>query len=196
MKRICVDPGHGGKFNGASAIKDGGLVVKEKDINLKASKMLVEALILKGLMAYSTRDDDRNLGETLNHDLRMRVVAERYGKADAFISVHCNAFSDPSVYGFEVWTSVGETGADPLAESIYNAVKSGVSPRMRSDMEDGDHDREKHLYVLKHTKCPAVLLELGFMPNEEDLRRLMDHDYLKKMMDNVASGIEAWVYMV
>ena len=74
--------------------------------------------------------------------------------------------------GWEAWTSVGGTIADKLATCLYEeAEKEGF--KIRKDMTDGDPDKEGNLYILKHTKCPAVLTENLFQDNKEDVAFLL-----------------------
>ena len=79
-----------------------------------------------------------------------------------------------------MYTSPGQTAADQIAESIYNAfVKSFKSEPVymqRGDLSDGDHDREARFSMLTKTVAPAVLGEMLFFVNIDDARYLMsDH---------------------
>jgi N-acetylmuramoyl-L-alanine amidase len=197
MKTIAIDPGHGGKFPGATVrtVKDGvETVVMEKDINLKAAVILNDLLRAYGLFPTLLRDYDRELGETVGEDLRVRCDIERFIKVDCFVSIHCNAAVNPMARGFEVWTSPGKTRADDLATRIFDEVKACniATLRMRSDESDGDPDKEGNLYVLRHTRSPAVLLELGFITNPGDLDILQSDHNLTTLMTAVADGIKAW----
>jgi len=199
MKRkIMIDAGHGGQFSGAVTTKTNysGLpdtTHRESDINLKAAMILRAQLEMSGYEVMMTREKDRDFGPNVTEDLQVRCEMERMFKPECFISIHCNAHMNEKAEGFEIWTSVGVTEADRLAEEIYMAVASTKSLKMRSDMEDGDHDREKHLYVLDRTRCPAVLLELGFMTNDGDLTMLLDQVALEELMGNVKTGINWWM---
>lgn len=190
--KIFIDAGHGGRFTGAVATTDQGLAVYEKDLNLAAAIMLEKILKEDRHDVFMSRSDDRDFGPTVAHDLMVRCDMENQISPDCFISLHCNSFSSTAAKGFEIWTSLGLTNADSLAEMIYMEFDDGFDIEMRFDISDGDHDREKHLYVLDHTVSPAVLLELGFMSNPDDLRRLMDKDHISELMKATAKGIELW----
>ena len=106
----------------------------------------------------------------------MNTVCEKFGTKNVIlISVHCNAAGSGqwmNARGWEAWTSVGETKADELATCLYReAEKAGF--KIRKDMTDGDPDKEAHFYILKHTKCPAVLTENLFQDNREDVAYLL-----------------------
>jgi len=87
------------------------------------------------------------------------------------VSIHGNAASNGSANGIEVWTSKGYTTSDVLAKEFYNSLKYvGWKMRPNSSLE---LDREENFYILKKTKCPAVLTENGFYTNEEECKKMM-----------------------
>ena len=62
--------------------------------------------------------------------------------------------------------------------------------KLRQDTSDGDPDKEADFYILKHTKCPAVLAELLFMDYEKDCRKLMDAKFRQSMAENIAKTLK------
>ena len=97
------------------------------------------------------------------------------------ISIHCNAAGNGSNWmqarGWEAWTSVGQTKADKLADYLYGAAEECLpGMKIRKDMADGDPDKESGFYILKHTKCPAVLTENLFQDNKEDVDFLLSEE--------------------
>lgn len=115
-------------------------------------------------------------------ELKYRVnyvnrLCDLYGPMNvAYVSIHVNAsgLSDQwkPARGWSIYTSRGYTGADRLATCIYNAAVEVLPPdhpnAVRKDMSDGDPDFEADFYVLRKTKCPAVLTENLFMDNQQD----------------------------
>ena len=104
-------------------------------------------------MGYRTiidiEDDDLGLSQSRELSLRCSIVNELVK---------------------QVYTSVGKTKSDELATCLYNAAKyNAENKKMRTDYSDGDPDKEAHLYVLKHTNCPAVLTENFFQDNQKDV---------------------------
>lgn len=104
-------------------------------------------------------------------------LEERARRANLFpadksivIDIHANAGGGR---GFEIFTSKGETRADHVADVFADALKK-VFPeiRFRSDYSDGDSDKEKNWYILKHTAAPAILIELLFMDNQRECQIL------------------------
>ena len=181
--RIVIDPGHGGSDPGA--IGPGG--TREADINLAVSSRLAALLIRQRHEVVLTRTGDVFLS------LATRADLANSRRADAFISIHCNAAVSRAAHGFEVWTSRGQTRADALASGISTAW-SLEFPFMtiRADWSDGDVDKESGFYVLVNTKMPAVLLEMQFISHpqwEAWLRVARNQD---RMAASIVAGIEAW----
>ncbi len=116
-------------------------------------------------------------------------------KKGIFISNHANASVSHLGRGFEVYTSRGRTGADALADLHWNNVNELLGKDntiiMRSDMRDGDRDREANFYVLKNTVMPAMLVEHLFFDNYQDAVLLMDDEVIEKFAEaQVRSIIE------
>ena len=124
---------------------------------------------------------------------RCRRVNEYKASEAILISIHCNAAGSSgwmTARGWEAWTSVGQTKADKLATCLYEAaerVLSGI--KIRKDMYDGDPDKEEEFYILKHTKCPAVLTENLFQDNKEDVDFLLSGAGKNAIVETHVKGI-------
>ncbi len=194
MENYCVliDPGHGGVFSGAVA---GG--VKEKDITLTVSYQLFERLRERGVHALMTRMADHELNINLGADLQERCNIEHNIKPALFISIHCNAASSENAEGFEVFTSPGETPSDATATNIYTYMKAD-HPHItyRTDYSDGDPDKEANFAVLTGTRGPAVLVELGFLTNPDERKRLTSSHHTNAIAGTIAEAIIAspWLF--
>ena len=92
--------------------------------------------------------------------------------------------------GWEAWTSVGQTKADKLADYLYGAAEEYLpGMKIRKDMADGDPDKESSFYILKHTKCPAVLTENLFQDNKEDVDFLLSEEGKRTIVSLHVKGI-------
>lgn len=102
------------------------------------------------------------------------------------ISIHSNAASSPSAHGYEVFTSPGQDGSDPLATILYNEFKA-LFPSLtgRSNMQDGDPDKEELFTVISSKDFPSMLIETMFHTNEKECKMLMD----PKVQDLIAQAI-------
>lgn len=176
MKRICIDPGHGGKDPGAVGPKG----KKEKDIALAVSLKLKKLLESKHKV-FLTRSEDIFIA------LCQRAIMGNAFGADIFLSIHCNAASSPVAQGFEAWTSKGQTKADRYASVIateWSKAFSGVN--IRGDWSDGDVDKEAGFCVLRRTAMPAILAELDFISNPK-MEVLLSNDAYQDLMANALS---------
>lgn len=188
MAKIVIDPGHGGPDPGAV----GPSGVQEKVVVLAVAKLLADILSAAGVEVRLTRDSD-DVPWIPSTDLSERVRISNYAGADLFISIHANAFSSPQAKGMEIWTSVGQTRADILAESIADALIEAFPDLVfRADMSDGDKDKEENWYVCRWTNAPAVLIELAFITNPEEEAMLKDPAHQKKVAWAIAKGIAAY----
>jgi len=155
---IVIDAGHGGKDPGA--IYQG---IQEKDLNLEIAKALSKQIKAYGNKAILLREID----ETISLTSRCQIANTL--NADLFLSIHCNAFSDSEISGFEA--HYYREGKD-LAQTISNHVSNLNLMNVRSI-------KKSNFTVLKHTLMPAILLECGFMSNKFDLERLC-HDFFRE----------------
>ena len=110
------------------------------------------------------------------------------------ISIRVNAFGNGIEWtpqsGWSVYTSKGQTRADTLADCLFDAAKKHLpSMKMRTDWSDGDADQEEGFYILKHTLCPAVLTENGFMTNAQEVQFLYSSADQQAIMDLHVEGI-------
>lgn len=166
--KILIDNGHGLTCGNGSP--DGRL--KEYAYAREIAKRVENRLKCKGY------DVERIVPEETDVSLAERCRrVNKYGASGALlVSIHCNASGSDGKWhtghGWEAWTSIGNTKADRLATCLYDAAgKAGL--KLRKDMADGDPDKEGHLYILRHTLCPAVLTENLFQDNKEDVGYLL-----------------------
>ena len=171
---VVIDPGHGGKDPGAIGI--GGL--KETDVVLDVSRRVKNLLSEKGVNVRMTRNNEVDL------DLPPRVsIANRTG-ADIFVSIHANASRGKrrDINGLETFYYSGWRGR-LLARKIQKQILK-VSP--------GSPDRgirQGRFFVIKNTKMPAVLVEIGFLTGRLDARRLEKSIHRKRIAYAITKGI-------
>lgn len=96
------------------------------------------------------------------------------------ISVHGNAADNaPAANGIEVFTSIGETKSDTIAEVFYSKLKNlGWKMRPNRSNKGG---KEENFYILKNSHCPAVLTENGFYTNEEECKKMLEFYWQKQI---------------
>lgn len=170
--KIILDNGHGRETAGKCS-PDGRLL--EYAYTREIVRRIAAELEARGL------DVSRLVPEQEDIPLKERVsrankLYQEAGKQAILISVHVNASGQGgewlSAKGWEAWTSIGNTKADDLASCLYDAAGT-AGFKLRKDETDGDPDKEGHLYILKHTLCPAVLTENLFQDNREEVDFLL-----------------------
>jgi len=168
---VVVDPGHGGHDLGGIPEN----IIPEKDVALDVAIRVEKHLEAAGLRVVMTRSDDTfiSLGE------RVRIAnAER----DAiFLSIHFNSALRPEARGVEVYYG-SPTGA-PLAQLIQEKLLTvTVNP-------DDRRVKRGPFWVLRQTKCPAVLAECGFLTNCEDAEFALDESSREKLAEQIVAAV-------
>ena len=171
---VVIDPGHGGPDPGAIGI--GG--IRETDVVLEVSKIVQKLLLDKGVKVRLTRKNEVDL------DLPPRVSFANNINADIFVSIHANASRGKrrDINGLETFYYRGWRGR-LLAKRIQKQILR-VSP--------GSPDRgvkQGRFYVIKNTRMPAVLVEIGFLTGRLDARRLEKTVHRKRIAYAIAKGI-------
>ena len=178
-KTILIDPGHGGKDHGAPTPFSKG--ISEKILNLDLALLLGEELQKHGFTVLYTRSDDS------------LVKLNRRGNAfaaDIFISVHHNSAANPDAAGFEVFCQT------PQNEKRFAQIRSGVQlayalqcAQKEVSASPGRGVKFANFQVLRDAKCPAVLIEAGFLSNREEALRCADVNYRKRLAAALARAI-------
>lgn len=176
---IVIDAGHG-DFDPGAVAADG---TQEKGINLSIALQLRDLFLLNGYTVVMTREDDTTLDDPADglsaktSDTRNRsALADSFGDA-VFISIHQNAFADTSQHGTQVFFGTRNERSEPLAKAIMASVVAHVQPDNRRETKRGTDS----IYILTHTNAPTVLVECGFMTNEQELALLKDETYQKQL---------------
>ncbi len=192
IRRIVIDPGHGGKDSGARSRQK----TNEKTINMMIAQDLQWMLEDLGYEAYLTRDRDTyvSLAE------RQRRCQQWGG--DLFISIHCNSAKDKSANGIETFVVPPEgtpkTGDYKPSTRTPGNEYDKFNTRLAYEVHryviaaTGAHDRgvkRARFYVLKKASCPTILVESGFLSNADEQSQLVDPRYRHDIAEAIASGI-------
>lgn len=171
MLKVCIDAGHGGSDCGAY-----NKGYKEKDITLNLA-LKVGALISDKVDVVYTRNTDTTIS------LSERCNISNKKDCDYFVSIHVNSATNKTANGIETfkYISAGKKG-DVLASSIQNNLISNTGAKNRGV-------KKASYYVLKKTIAPAVLVEVGFLSNDEELKLLNSDIYQFKLAKSIANGI-------
>jgi N-acetylmuramoyl-L-alanine amidase len=218
VKKIVLDPGHGGKDPGAMAF---GL--KEKDIVLDIAKRLAPALKKElNCEVVLTRKDDTFIS------LEERTAIANTNNADLFLSLHINAHQSAKVRGIETYYLNLTTNAEAmrvaarenatsthqmselqdilsdimknskidessrLAQQVHNSILAEVDKRGFGDIKNLGV-KQAPFYVLIGAQMPAILIELAFISNEKDVENLKNATFIEMLTREISEGIRAYI---
>lgn len=197
--KILIDNGHGIDTPGKRS-PDGEF--REYRYNREIASALVAGLREKGFDAslLVTEDVDISLRERVR---RVNRVCDEAGCENVIlISIHCNAAPPDDgqwhrARGWSAYTTKGETESDKLAECLYIAAedifkKNGLKV-LKYGTDPGQKDWEENFYILKNTRCPAVLTENFFMDNKEDIKYMTSAEGRKSIVQAHIEGIEMYL---
>lgn len=184
-KTVIIDPGHGGIDVGAVGI-DGSL---EKNINLSISLDLYDFLMVSGINAVLTRDGDYEVyraGEKrTKSDLYNRMDYINSVPDSILISIHQNHFENEAEWGTQIWYSPNDEKSPTIADKILNSVKKNIQPENKRINKKSDDS----YYILYKAQKPSVMVECGFVSNENENKRLQDKEYQRDMAYSILAGI-------
>lgn len=205
---IALDPGHGGSDNGTQNPRLG---LQEKVFTLDVVLRLKKLLELRGYTVVLTRDADEKV------DLPQRAIIANRAKADLFVSVHFNSlYPDTKTSGAEVFTFTragqrsdqsrgfgqdDDTEDEPAPVNRYDAWSVALAQALHQEtieglrLPDRGH-KTKHLGMLRGLKCPAALVESGFLSNDVEAKKISTEAYRQKIAEVLASGIERYASVV
>ncbi|MCQ6559784.1 N-acetylmuramoyl-L-alanine amidase family protein [Paenibacillus mendelii] len=172
--KIVIDAGHGGNDPGAGGVSG----KEEKEYTLALSREVYELLKLEPMFEpYMTRDDD----SFVELDDRAKFANER--EADAFISIHGNTYTDSSISGTE--TYYFSDNSRLLASTIHQELVEAT----------GFNDRGvKHeaWRVLTQSEKPAILMEVGFLTNKEEEKKMLDPAARSRVAHAIVDGLKQY----
>lgn len=196
QKLILLDPGHGGSDTGALVPS-----LREKDMNLVMAYKVRKVLTAFGYKVILTRTGDSTLS------LKQRAALCRKWKPDLFVSLHCNAAGDRKVRGIETFaatprntpstgkTKPAHTKPDPGnkfdAENFHLAYL--VQRSLLSYTAAPDRGvRHARFLVIREAFSPAILIEMGFLTNKQEVKLFRTEAYQNKMANGIAVGIHLY----
>ena len=170
--KICLDAGHGGKDSGATG---GGIF--EKNVALQIVNKLNTAFKAQGFETVLTRSNDEYIS------LSERCNIANNAKADLFISIHLNSNGGKPATGIEtlVYSDSGETG------KIAHAVQTAMI-NITQATDRGVKVRQ-NLAVLRGTTMKAMLIETGFINNDNDRNKLTKEYYQNSLVNAILSAV-------
>lgn len=182
---ILLDPGHGGIDGGAN--RDGLL---EKEIVLDIALRTEKHLTRNQIPVWLTRTTDADLGGRydggrLRRDLNHRIRLANQCRAVFVLSIHVNSARSETEAGMMLFYQPSPWGRD--AAYLFDDILRRWHLHQRRERPHPRGD----FAMLRWTKAPAVLVELGFISHREDRQRLADPDYREQIAQALAAGCGA-----
>ena len=175
---IAIDAGHGGSNTGAIGVSTR---IQEKDYTLKIAKRLQKYLRCKKFKVYMTRSQDIDLS------MIDRTLLLRQQDPDFLISIHLNSSSNTSVKG--VSTYYRYIGFRPLSEKILDRM-------LELGLNNFGNIGAFNFSLSGPTEYPNCLVEVAFLSNEEDEKKILDERFHKNVAKKIYKGIKDWMRMV
>jgi N-acetylmuramoyl-L-alanine amidase len=173
-KVIVLDPGHGGVDTGAV-----GKNHYEREINLTTANELKTILQNAGAKVIMTRTS--NTSRKL--ELSERVAISHKYKPDVFISIHYN--SGGNATGIDTFYDTKYGNEKELAESIQSEVIKATQMKSRGI-------KPAEFYVVKYNEMPSVLVELGFISNPAEEKKIATREYQQKAARGIFNGLNKY----
>lgn len=184
---VVIDAGHGGI--------DGGVVsnsgVKESSLNLAYSKTLGKIFEQRGFKVVYTRKTEDGLYGLPTKGFKSRDMRARKDIVDAarpnmLISVHMNKFSASYRTGPQVFYQEGKDDGQTLANSLQQVFNDYTGNRHQAIAGD--------FYICREINCPAVIVECGFLSNDEEAELLQTEDYRNTICGYIYEGVILYMY--
>ena len=186
-----IDAGHGGEDGGAVAA-DGS---KESDMNLAIARRLDALLVAPctgstlAKLARGVTDTAVTMASTLREkkrsDLENRVGLVNSTQGAILVSIHQNSLpSSKQTHGAQVFYGKKEGSAE-----VANAVQLALNQTVNAGNEKTEKAIDASIFLMKNVTAPAILIECGFLSNENETALLKSGEYQQRLAVVIASGL-------
>ena len=181
---VLIDAGHGGTDPGSIGYKT---KIHEDILNLKMSKLLKTKLENAGINVVMSRETDDALIEGSGKKWKRKEMEARRElikktRPNMVISLHQNSYTNHSLRGAQVFYDKKSEISKLIAESIQEQFKLNLDKSIKAP-SPGDY------FMLKCSSAPSVIIECGFLSNEEDEKLLLSPEYQEKIVNSIYRGI-------
>ena len=191
---VLLDAGHGGEDPGAVSDYSG---IKEKDINLNIAKKIESILNSNNIPTKMTRSEDKleysedvtNIVKKRRQDLLRRKKMMDQNNNGITVSIHLNKFPQTQYFGAQTFFAANSNESKELANKIQKKLREIV---------DNNNTREallkkEPIIILKDVKNPTVIVECGFLSNEQEEKKLASDEYQDKLALAISEGIKEYL---
>lgn len=190
-KCVIIDAGHG--------LPDGGAVAPdgtfESNLNLEIAKKLKKVFNKNGYNVIMTREDENSIysqGSSIRNkkvsDIKNRIKIADENKNIMVLSIHMNKFQSSSVHGCQVFYN-----SDNLSNECAISVQNAINKKIQPDNKKTQKPIPKSVYLFNHIENPSVIIECGFLSNENDLNNLKDDKFQTKLAKTIFEGSKKFI---
>ena len=177
---VVVDAGHGGTDDGAV-----GGSLKEKDVALSM------ALLVKSL----SNNPNINIVLTRSTDvlqpIKDKTIFAEQAKADLFVSLHVNSAKSPDSSGMMTFISARNPDFHKENVRFASLLLSNLSGIYKTDPTIRQRTTQG-VWVLDANKCPAAIIECGYVSNPNDRSFISKNENQKKIAEQILRSIEEY----
>lgn len=168
---VMLDPGHGGDDPGCNFGK-----VMEKDVTMQVAKKVAILLEQHKVKIVFAREGDATV------DKYDRVRHANREKVDIYVSIHCNSLERGTMQGIETYWGPWKREGQFLATAIHNAT-------VKSTNANDIFVRSKEFAVVRHTKMASALIEIGYLSDPEERKKLTSSGYQQLVAEGITNGV-------
>lgn len=193
--KIVIDAGHGEPDGGAIS-KSG---VKESELNLQIAQKVASKLRDNNFEVIMTRENESNIApeseqtqsirQIKTSDLNNRVKIANESGASILVSIHMNNFEDSKYRGWQTFYSKNSEDGKKLAENIQKSINECIEYENKRTAL-----KIEGIKIIDKSAIPAVIVECGFLSNEEECTLLQDNSYQEKLAEGIKNGIIKYFY--
>ena len=192
---IVIDAGHGGEDGGAVGV-DG---IVEKNINLSIAQKLRDLLVLQGYDVIMTRDSDTAIYDAGTEGLRNKKISDLDNRLKLmqenpgciFLSIHQNQFGSPIYHGAQVFYSTNSQSSQDLAQVLQDSFRTLLDPENNRKIKPVGEE----IFLLNQAPTTAVLVECGFLSNQQEAYRLTDEAYQSEIAFVLFTALENYIHL-
>ncbi len=186
---VIIDAGHGGVDGGTSS--DDGII--EKNLNLQIALKVNDFLKSMGVNTVMIRTQDISIHDKTATTIREKKISDIKNRLNiinetensVFVSIHQNHFSQKKYHGTQIFYSKNNPESSVLADFVRQSVISVLQPdNSRETKQSGSE-----IYLLYHANSPSIMVECGFLSNQDEAEKLKDENYQKKLAFLISLGI-------
>lgn len=190
---IVLDAGHGGMDSGCVSVTG----YEEKHINLAIMSKVRDLCRAMGYKVVTTRDTDisiyddgvKGVGKQKKSDMDNRLKLFNKYDGAVCVSIHQNQFTQPQYHGAQMFYS----GSNQLNEGFAAIMQKQFVSKLQPDNKRETKPTGKEIFLTNFTKNPSLMVECGFLSNEEEAKLLETPEYQSKVAFTIFCGIDEFV---